>query len=682
MVLDPNYTLYGDTDISLDEQVILEYLNTFIQKYKSVYKPNTATTNEEESKRSTNIVNDNDIKGGFYIDLKHIYDNWIAGNKSDVIYSCCKTINNRKDGQKLKLFDLFKFVDKFRNPVAGDAIININSFNDLTTKKDLGMYSFISKVLTDSYFMHFNLPIYIEFNKPTEVQSIFEPQTNFNKLIASPNFLCVYNGPPSSRLNSGSNYTNDSFKFNVPGGVPPSVYGVQGEKDTNNKSAYLVAFNVNYGSQSQSIFKNVTVSTQESKTTGEYITLLSDYVTGTGAAKPLLKDNSIFTLQRNRSYTSTIQMMGDMMIQPQMYFQLNNIPFFSGSYMIMNVSHSVKANNMTTTFKGVRQNNSPVKIVKEVTSFLNFQFDQGVSSGFSFTQGIILTSTSETTSSAPADLPKKSIENYKPTVGKLILRTFTLAPLEHKGLDLEVDTSITPIQSANKNGTVFFNAKGVDYANTPQPELNYTYQVVSNGDGWEGRVYNNNELVYTKNYPKQFTYNGITDPQQSILQKLAYDGENFGFVDYIRGITLPSMKSFRESGQTTYNANPVKETISKGVLIVKHDLEDDGYTYFTGYYGLYDNTFNDGDTVSPKRVIGKPSKFKSTSNNTTNLGTVSMLSNASTVEKYYYHYEVRRTKNPETVVKYSDYLALPAISIPVDIPIGLLDTNLHDNTIY
>ena len=46
--------------------------------------------------------------------------------------------------------------------------------------------------------------------------------------------------------------------------------------------------------------------------------------------------------------------MGNVMIQPTMYFYLKNIPMFKGSYWITEVSHSIKSNTITTTFSGAR----------------------------------------------------------------------------------------------------------------------------------------------------------------------------------------------------------------------------------------------------------------------------------------------------------------------------------------
>jgi hypothetical protein len=46
--------------------------------------------------------------------------------------------------------------------------------------------------------------------------------------------------------------------------------------------------------------------------------------------------------------------MGNVMIQPTMFFYLKNIPLFRGSYWITEVSHNIKNNSISTTFKGSR----------------------------------------------------------------------------------------------------------------------------------------------------------------------------------------------------------------------------------------------------------------------------------------------------------------------------------------
>jgi len=57
----------------------------------------------------------------------------------------------------------------------------------------------------------------------------------------------------------------------------------------------------------------------------------------------------------SRSYSCTVTSLGNATIQPLSYFYLRNVPLFYGTYWITNVSHKITANNMVTTFKGVRQ---------------------------------------------------------------------------------------------------------------------------------------------------------------------------------------------------------------------------------------------------------------------------------------------------------------------------------------
>ena len=46
--------------------------------------------------------------------------------------------------------------------------------------------------------------------------------------------------------------------------------------------------------------------------------------------------------------------MGNVMIQPTMFFYLKNIPIFRGSYWITEVTHNIRNNNIITSFKGTR----------------------------------------------------------------------------------------------------------------------------------------------------------------------------------------------------------------------------------------------------------------------------------------------------------------------------------------
>jgi hypothetical protein len=58
------------------------------------------------------------------------------------------------------------------------------------------------------------------------------------------------------------------------------------------------------------------------------------------------------------------------------YFDLQGVPMFSGAYLITEVSHSVKPNNVSTTFKGVRQPRTIVPLVTSASIAMNLTFDE------------------------------------------------------------------------------------------------------------------------------------------------------------------------------------------------------------------------------------------------------------------------------------------------------------------
>ena len=58
-------------------------------------------------------------------------------------------------------------------------------------------------------------------------------------------------------------------------------------------------------------------------------------------------------------------MMGCAWVQPMMYFVLNNVPMFRGSYLICKVNHQIEAGNMVTTFKGVRMARKATRSVRD-----------------------------------------------------------------------------------------------------------------------------------------------------------------------------------------------------------------------------------------------------------------------------------------------------------------------------
>jgi hypothetical protein len=67
------------------------------------------------------------------------------------------------------------------------------------------------------------------------------------------------------------------------------------------------------------------------------------------------QNTSLFNLYKNLSYTAQISCMGNAIIQPTMYFNLQHIPLFNGPYFITEVNHEITPGTFETTFSGIRQ---------------------------------------------------------------------------------------------------------------------------------------------------------------------------------------------------------------------------------------------------------------------------------------------------------------------------------------
>jgi hypothetical protein len=80
---------------------------------------------------------------------------------------------------------------------------------------------------------------------------------------------------------------------------------------------------------------------------------------------PIPKGQNLYNIYENRSYSATITGLGNAMIQPTHYFQLENVPLFNGAYIILDVEHDISPNKMTTTFTGTKILRFPIPRVKD-----------------------------------------------------------------------------------------------------------------------------------------------------------------------------------------------------------------------------------------------------------------------------------------------------------------------------
>jgi hypothetical protein len=133
------------------------------------------------------------------------------------------------------------------------------------------------------------------------------------------------------------------------------------------------AFRVRFGEQNQSMFSNIKIDSKEYPETNESIQILSRIAGDNKGNAPPPKGQNLYNTYENRAYKATITGLGNAMIQPTQYFQLENIPMFNGAYLILSVEHSIEPNKMTTSFSGTKILKYPVPRVLESASVFGFE---------------------------------------------------------------------------------------------------------------------------------------------------------------------------------------------------------------------------------------------------------------------------------------------------------------------
>ena len=345
------------------------YLNQFKLYFNNTLDESNSDEEEVEDNKTRNLE---DIKHSAHNSIKNVYERWIAGSTNGKIaFNACSSKSEKP------LFDYFNFIDRGFNDIGNKAIINLESVLKLSDNLQTSLYIFMSTLLKDSNFLFQIMPNYINYKDPDEVSDMFKPIVNVTDRNdnTGPTYLCIYAGGSSQVLDidEKSRYTfkNDGFSFDLP---PTDIMSKKSDKDGN--PVNLVAFRVAFGAENQTLFKSVSLNQQEHKDTSEYYATLTDLIDKRGGTSRSYQGTDLFKMFRSRSYTCNVESLGCMNIQPMMYFQLDNVPFFEGAYMILNVTHNISPNHMTTSFTGVRQSKYLNPVVDKMTTFLDINLDE------------------------------------------------------------------------------------------------------------------------------------------------------------------------------------------------------------------------------------------------------------------------------------------------------------------
>jgi hypothetical protein len=290
--------------------------------------------------------------------FKAFNDTWVAGGdfKSKTLFEDVLLFDraSRDVGQKVYV-DIFKVKDLIEGSLTKNNMLDI-----------------ISTILTENNFTYFPLPAYANFYNAQDAEKNPVPRSegstefansfwgtflNVDYRNTSPKFLCYYANKPSQYVDMKDNvdyrFRDDAFDLRRASDNP--LVENQSNKKNWDKSNKVVGFNIDISNQNQQIFKNFSVGQDVGKPTAESLEMLNQMANQSRNRSTGSQNVSLYNLYRNRSYECSVDMLGNALIQPMMYFNVRNIPMFSGPYMITSVTHQISDGDFSTTFKGTRQ---------------------------------------------------------------------------------------------------------------------------------------------------------------------------------------------------------------------------------------------------------------------------------------------------------------------------------------
>ena len=374
--------------ISIDEDKLNLYIDTVRLKLKEVADGLSESSKKKQAEQDIfGTADDNIIKLQLYRTCKNIYDKWIGGAEdNNIIFQCGG--RNRLDYELVKkrtnntstvpkLIDSFRFVTRSFQDIGDKMVINpIPVVDILRDNPNTSFYDAVTSLLSSNNFDFIPLPSYINYGDPEMLSKIFKPMPSYEALqegTVGPSFVCVYVGQKSKHLDEAeSEYTNDGFdvqcgkdgNFISP---LPSDFALDASSHENE----VAVFAVNYSQQNQNIFKDITLDQSEFSETAESLQIVDEISKRGTEANKTIGGQNLYNVYAVRSYKTEVEMMGNAMIQPMMYFQLNNIPMFHGAYMITHVKHSIKPNFMSTNFTGVRIRKVETPILEDKDLFMS-----------------------------------------------------------------------------------------------------------------------------------------------------------------------------------------------------------------------------------------------------------------------------------------------------------------------
>lgn len=359
-------------NVRVDTGAVQRFFDGFLSVIKEE-KYDDETSDDTSVSQAADPNTTKDIKIGVYRYCKMIYDKWIAG-LSDAEFKEMWTMYKffEKDDK------YFYFIDAFYNN-KNEALINLGDFCDQIVScyrnEQYSLLSFLSSVYAKNKFNFLCVQNFIDLGKKENMERMFDPvpYTEYWDIKRHPNFIVMYPYESSNYLDiDNSEYENDGFMINMPPSTTNRWPEPLTSRNSNANLGYNIpAFGVSYGKLYQSYFQDIDVSMDNPTVTeqsikAQFAIACRDNEGEQSGDRGTLYEygQDLYSIYSNNSYTCNVTMMGCAWVQPLMYFVLNNVPMFRGTYLIEKVSHHIEPGNMTTKFMGVRMANVCTRIAE------------------------------------------------------------------------------------------------------------------------------------------------------------------------------------------------------------------------------------------------------------------------------------------------------------------------------
>lgn len=375
-------------------------LSKFVKQAIVNFNPEVVikNNNDVDKQAKQNIFgseNDRIIKLQMYKTCENIYNKWVGGNSAyENIFGNRSYIDSelaKKNNTDLTLIDSFRFIDRSFKDIGDELYINptpVSSF--LKNNIDYSFYNAVTSLLASNNLDFIALPSYINYRDASELSKMFQPMPTadfFKDGIVGPSFICMYVGQTSKYLDFNSSaYPNDGVDFRCDGTAIKPTNASDFEISVKPYENNVPVFAVNYSQQNQNIFKDIILDQSEFSSTDESLRIVDDIANRGSENRPTFGGQNMYNIYSTRSYKAEVEMLGNAMVQPMMYFQLNNIPMFHGAYLITHVKHRLQPNNMSTNFTGVRIRNIGTPLIDSYQMYMSLLDSLGIE-GFNTTFG-------------------------------------------------------------------------------------------------------------------------------------------------------------------------------------------------------------------------------------------------------------------------------------------------------